>query len=31
MPPRTRITKDMIVAHVRRVVWPLSKFWDKVE
>ena len=25
------ITKDMIVAHVRRVVWPLSKFWDKVE
>ena len=25
------ITRDMIVAHVRRVLWPLSKFWDKVE
>ena len=25
------ITRDMIVAHVRRIVWPLSKFWTPVE
>ena len=25
------LTRDQIVAHARRVVWPLSKFWDKVQ
>ena len=25
------ITRKMVVAHVQRVVWPLSKFWQKVE
>ena len=25
------ITRDMIVAHVQRIVWPLSKFWTPVE
>ena len=24
-------TRKMIVAHVRRIVWPLSKFWTSVE
>ena len=25
------ITRDMIVGHVERVLFPLSKFWQKVE
>lgn len=25
------ITKDMVLAHVQRVIWPLSKFWTAVE
>lgn len=25
------ITRDQLVAHVQRIVWPLSKFWTAVE
>lgn len=25
------ISRSMIVAHVQRVIWPLSKFWSKAE